>query len=172
MNILAVDMAFKNIGTAIFENNKLVMTHAMTTSKICAEKSDDDRNRRSNEILEMFEKILFFNQVDFIVAELATGCQSQSARSANMLGIAFGLLKAFACGRGIKLLYVTPLEAKEALTGNKRATKHDMMDAARKMYGYYPFPKQKGRMEHIADSIGVYEAYKRLKPYKEATGEW
>lgn len=95
-----------------------------------------------------------------IFVEVPVG--SQSARSMASYGVCVGIL-GFIRALGKPIIEVTATESKIALTGNKNATKRDMIEAA---YQYYPEAnwligtkgKEKGKLinsnEHMADAIG------------------
>lgn len=94
---------------------------------------------------------------------------SQSARAMASYGICVGILGALRAS-GVQLIEVTASEVKSALTGNKTASKRDMIDSAISLYPEANFPvykravkgKLKGQItataEHVADAIGAIHA--------------
>jgi len=60
------------------------------------------------------------------------------------------------------LIEVTPTENKKVFTGNKSATKRDMIDKAVELYPDANFPIHKGKVpdkaEHMADAIASIHA--------------
>ena len=95
-----------------------------------------------------------------IFVEVPVG--SQSARAMASYGICVGVLGAVRA-EGIPLIEVTPTEVKLALTGNRNATKEDMIDHAIRYYPEANFPRHAGKIsyakaEHVADAIGTIHA--------------
>lgn len=90
-----------------------------------------------------------------IFVEIPVG--SQSARAMCSYGMCCGIL-GFVKSQGIQLIEVTAGEVKKALTGNKNATKAQMIEAAVKEYPDANFPRHHGKItakaEHVADAIG------------------
>lgn len=95
-----------------------------------------------------------------IFVEVPVG--SQSARAMASYGICIGVLGALRADN-IPLVEVTPTEVKLALTGNKNATKEDMIREAMAYYPEAKFPEHNGKLnptkaEHVADAIGAIHA--------------
>lgn len=95
-----------------------------------------------------------------IFVEVPVG--SQSARAMASYGICLGVLAAIRA-EGLPLIEVTPTEVKVAMTGNKNATKQQMIDAAMSEYPHAHFPTHNGKLsmskaEHVADAIGAIHA--------------
>ena len=109
-------------------------------------------------VAEQLSKIIM-NAADisrFIFVEVPVG--SQSARSMCSYGMCVGILGALK-NNSDHLIEVTATEVKLALTGNKNATKAEMINAALKLYPSADFPRLKGRVlaksEHLADALGA-----------------
>lgn len=89
-----------------------------------------------------------------IFVEVPVG--SQSARAMASYGICIGVLGAVRA-LGIPLIEVTALESKLALTGDRNATKRQMIDKAVDLYPGANWPTHKGKVpdkaEHLADGI-------------------
>ena len=90
---------------------------------------------------------------------------SKSARAMASYGVCVGVLGAVRA-LGIPLIEVTAMETKKALSGNKLATKRNMIDAGVALYpssnwtAFYP-GQQNGipdKAEHVADAIGAIHA--------------
>ena len=94
-----------------------------------------------------------------IFVEVPVG--SQTARAMTSYGICVGVLGAIQ-SLGIPLIEVTPTEVKVAFTGNKTATKEDMIAKAVELYPTANFPNVKGRVtgkaEHVADATAAIHA--------------
>lgn len=86
---------------------------------------------------------------------------SQSARAMASYGVCVGILGTMRA-EGIQLIEVTALEVKKGFTGDKNATKQQMIDKAVELYPEANFPNQKGRIlaktEHLADAIAAIHA--------------
>lgn len=86
---------------------------------------------------------------------------SQSARAMASYGVCVGVLGALRA-EGIPLIEVTPTEVKLALTGNKNATKDQMIHEAIRLYPDAQFPVHRGQVagkaEHLADAIAAIHA--------------
>lgn len=86
---------------------------------------------------------------------------SQSARAMASYGVCVGILGAIRA-EGIPVIEVTALEVKKQLSGNRTATKREMIDAAVAIYPEANFPRHGGRVtdkaEHVADAIGAIHA--------------
>lgn len=83
---------------------------------------------------------------------------SQSARAMASYGICLGILGTVRA-TGIPFIEVTALESKLVFTGNKEATKAQMISEAVKLYPEANFPQERGRIvakaEHVADAIAA-----------------
>lgn len=95
-----------------------------------------------------------------IFVEVPVG--SQSARAMASYGACIGIL-AVLRAEGLPLIEVTPTEVKVALTGNKSATKEQMISSAQSWYPAAIFPSHNGKIskakaEHVADAIGAIHA--------------
>lgn len=94
-----------------------------------------------------------------IFVEVPVG--SKSARAMASYGVCVGLLGAVR-SLGIPLIEVTATEVKLAMTGDKTATKAQMIEAASRYYPDANFPVHHGQItqkaEHVADAIGAIHA--------------
>ncbi len=98
-----------------------------------------------------------------IFVEVPVG--SQSARAMASYGICVGILGSIRA-LGIPLIEVTAFEVKQAATGNKNATKQQMIDWAVDLYpeANWPTYTRKGetliaaKAEHVADGFGAIHA--------------
>lgn len=102
-----------------------------------------------------------------IFVEVPVG--SKSARAMASYGVCVGVLGAIRA-TGIPLIEVTATEVKEALTGNKNATKAEMIAQAMKEYPEAEFPMHQGKValkaEHVADAIGAIYAGVRTPTFQ------
>ncbi len=119
-------------------------------------KASDDL-QRAEDIASVIIPLVQRNKVVF--TEVPSG--SQSAAAMKAYGLVLGIL---ACVRalGIPLIEVSPLEVKKSFTGNKNATKDDMIVKAVELYPEANFPRCRGRItdsaEHVADAIAAIHA--------------
>lgn len=95
-----------------------------------------------------------------IFVEVPVG--SKSARAMASYGICIGVLGAIRA-EGMEIIEVTPDENKKVFTGNKSATKQDMIDTAMKWYPEANWPKHQGKVsaskaEHLADAVAAIHA--------------
>ena len=94
-----------------------------------------------------------------IFVEVPVG--SQSARAMVSYGVCVGILGSIR-SLGIQLVEVTPSEVKKVFTGNKLATKDDMINTAVRLYPDANFPRHRGEVsgkaEHVADAIAAIHA--------------
>lgn len=94
-----------------------------------------------------------------IFVEVPVG--SQSARAMASYGICVGILGSLRA-KGIQIIEVTAFEVKHALSGNRNASKAEMIAAAIEQYPEAKFPMFKGqpaqKSEHLADAIGTIHA--------------
>lgn len=94
-----------------------------------------------------------------IFVEVPVG--SQSARAMVSYGVCVGILGAVRAA-GIPLIEVTPSEVKKVFTGDKLATKEQMIAKAVDLYPEANFPKHRnvvsGKAEHVADAIAAIHA--------------
>lgn len=160
--VLAVDPSLRNWGMAFFVDDDLVDLQLMVTSRNEGKKSHSDLYA-ARDLYRGFADACRKFKPDYIISEIPHG--AQSARGAIAMGIAIGIIATYP--EGVNFVPVTPQAVKIALTGNKKATKSDMIAAAHERYPDAPWRKhkQKGRMvltqcsnEHMADAVGVYLA--------------
>lgn len=99
-----------------------------------------------------------------VFVELPVG--SQSANGMKAYGMCLGVCGALRA-KGVQIIEVNALDVKKALTGNRNATKKQMIDAAMAQYPDLEWPtyKHKGKMlvseskaEHMADGLGAIHA--------------
>lgn len=87
---------------------------------------------------------------------------SQSARAMASYGVCIGVLGALRA-ENIPLIEVSPTEVKLAFTGNRNATKEEMIREAVSLYPGANFPRHAGQInmskaEHVADAIAAIHA--------------
>lgn len=103
--------------------------------------------------------LLAARKAKIIFVEVPVG--SQSARAMASYGVCVGVLGAIQ-SEGIPLIEVTAMEVKKTFTGNKNATKDEMIVQAVSLYPNANFPRHGGKItnkaEHVADAIAAIHA--------------
>lgn len=114
--------------------------------------------------------IPYIKQVPNVVfVEVPVGSQSASAMKGYGICVGvLGMLRAF----GTQFIQVTPIEVKLAMTGNRNASKKEMIEAAMLKYPDAPWPTRggkvvEGKAEHMADAIGAVIAGIRNDEYQQ-----
>lgn len=163
--VVGFDPSMQNWGIA--ESQLDLITGILDTPKLSlvTTKADDSKQvrvnssdlARANELASVVIQVA--KQAKVVFVEIPVG--SQSARAMTSYGICIGILGSIR-SMGIPLIEVNPTEVKKAFTGNKNATKREMIDQA---FEYYPeanFPVHKGKIvdkaEHMADAIASIHA--------------
>jgi len=160
ITILGLDPALRNVGVALATIDLAESTIEIETIKLIETTTDKSKSvRKNSEDLERArhiykELVPFVEQADIVSVEIPVG--SQSARAMCSYGVMIGILGSITK----PLIQVTATEVK-AVTGNKNASKQDMID-----YCVKEFPKLKwltvkrndkvtlvSKNEHIADAI-------------------
>lgn len=94
-----------------------------------------------------------------IFVEVPVG--SQNASGMKAYGAVCGILGALR-SEGIQIIEVTATELKKTFTGNKNASKQDMIDKAVELYPDANFPRHRGEVaakaEHVADALAAIHA--------------
>ncbi|AYA64338.1 hypothetical protein [Alteromonas sp. RKMC-009] len=145
---------------------KLVQTSADKSAKKQVRKNSQDL-QRCRELHDGLHK--FIEGVDLIFVEVPVG--SQSARAMMSYGACVQLL----AGIKIPLIEVTPNEVKLAATGDKNATKQDMITWAVNKYPNVKWLTQKrnghqvitAKNEHLADAVAAVEAGMQTDTFKQ-----
>lgn len=160
-----MDPSLRNWGLA--EANLCLETGSLTTPELTLIQPVDLKGKqvRQNSIdlhraEQLAEPVLrTARNAKVIFVEVPVG--SQSARAMASYGICVGVLGAVRA-LGIPLIEVTPTENKLVFTGNKSATKRDMIDQAYQLYPEADFPRHRGKItdkaEHLADAIAAIHA--------------
>lgn len=103
-----------------------------------------------------------------IFVEVPVG--SQSSRAMASYGVCVGVLGAIRAS-GAELIEVTPTEVKLNFTGNRTASKDQMIQTAVGSYPNLPWPMHKGKVaakaEHMADAIAAIEAGVQTPMFKQ-----
>jgi crossover junction endodeoxyribonuclease RuvC len=81
----------------------------------------------------------------------------RNASSASKMGVAFGVVYAYAAARSLPLLQASPQQIKKALVGKKDASKQDVINAVEVTFtgDLWEWPPQHTLWEHAADAVGA-----------------
>ena len=167
--VLGMDPSFRNWGLAegILDLESGVLEELLLT--LVETEVDDTKQVRKNskdlissETLAktVFEKGL---KAKIVFAEVPVG--SQSAAAMKSYGVCVGILGAMKA-HGIQIIEVDPNSVKRTFTGNKNATKEQMIQKALEWYPTANFPRDRGKStgkviakaEHVADAIATIHA--------------
>jgi len=154
--ILALDIAFANLGWVVFDKGEPVAWGVISTEPTKKKNvmvSDDYAGRCMDYSSQLITVIQRYKPKG-IVGELPHG--SQSASSAKLLGGAVGIVCAVATMHGMPCEWISEGDSKKASLGVRAAKKEMTMDWARSRYPDKQWPKTKGVFEHIADALMAY----------------
>ena len=166
--VLALDVAFKNMGWAIMEATPDDWTcldaYVISTEKSAKKRgirvADDDIRR----CLELFRPLCGIVEqcgINAIVAEMPTG-GSKSSSAAKCMGMAKAVIACVAERYGIPAIWVTPDDGKIAATNKKNASKAQVQRGVLKLYPEctksFNFKRgskkeYENKFEHAADAI-------------------
>lgn len=184
--LLACDPGYNNFGCSIIDQYGNVIdvgTIRTTKAKKKLLRTADDDVQRITYLTKNLSKVIHHYDVKGVLSELPPS-GGQNSVAVKGLSMAVALSTALFAECNLPVEWATPEEVKRALTGKTNASKEDMMKAACKKYGweitqkniymkstkklqrvdniYHPLGKSMGKnyFEHIADSLGAYEALK------------
>jgi Holliday junction resolvasome RuvABC endonuclease subunit len=126
-----------------------------------------DKMRRVDELARfLHETIRTYSPV--AVAHEGVSLGFHQAMTLFDLGLAFGVIRAVSASRGLALYSVTPGEIKERLTGNRKASKDEVIAAVRREAPGMVWPRATLLHEHQADAWGAlvvaqHKAYAELR---------
>lgn len=175
--LIGIDVGFSNMGILVMKVPELEMVQwdviqTQPQNKVKGiRKLDDDMERVKQLSLGLREVCYKFQNenIKFMaVAEMPHG-GAQSSRAARAMGISSAVAVSVFSMCEIPIEFVYPQDAKLALTGNKNASKDDMIYKAVESLegeyepdtkgGVYKFsvgdPIRKGKLEHLADAYGA-----------------
>ncbi len=167
--ILGMDPSLRNWGLA---SSSLCLTTGIMDDPVldlvCPADLSGKQVRQNSNDLHLAETlataaISAAKRAKVVFVEIPVG--SQSARAMASYGVSVGVLGAIRA-LGIPLIEVTAHEVKKALSGNKHATKRQMIDAGVALYpgsnwkSFYPGQQNAipDKAEHVADAIGAIHA--------------
>lgn len=164
LKVLGLDPSLNNWGIAAGTydtiTKKLTIKHVNVIKRL---KDDSKRVRQNSKDLAAAQAILkglqpYLVEKPVVFAEVPIG--SQSARAMASYGICVGILGAIRA-TGTPFFEVTPTEVKLAATGDKNATKEDMIAYGLREHPVANWPRKNdgtvvaGSAEHMADACGA-----------------
>ncbi len=151
-NILTLDVAFANLGYAVFSRTeKKFLTYGCLSTKPLKEGYVAERNhRRCSSLASELHRLISRFRPALVVAELPHG-GAQNARASFCMGMASGLVSAVCSAASLQLVVVQPSEIKRLVRESGEVTKDDVIECLEKRYGV-SIPKS-GKREHIADAM-------------------
>lgn len=153
--ILGIDPGFANVGISAVEfaknSKKLLETKVITTEKSKKKKNlreQEDDLRRLSEIERVFVEFIDRWKPHLVSAEHMPQVRSQTV--VRKIAMVFGAMHAIAHTRGLPILTYQPAELKVKMTGDKKASKEEMIAAVAKILG-----DDEEWLEHNADAAAA-----------------
>lgn len=158
--ILALDIAFKNLGWSVLHQGKIIDFGTIRTEKSKKKNTlvSDDKATRGTSMAEELNAIIHKHKPAGIVGELPSG--SQNASAANLLGWAAGIVIGVATCHKLPCEWISQGDSKKAALGVRSATKEATMEWATQEFPDTEFPSAKCNFEHVADSLAAYHGLK------------
>lgn len=164
--VLGMDPSLRNWGLAAAELDLTTgILEAPSLDLVCPADLTGKQVRQNSNDLHLAQQLADVvipaaQKAKVIFVECPVG--SQSARAMASYGVCVGIMGAIR-SLNIPLIEVTPLEVKLSFTGNRNATKQEMITRAFELYpdakGY---PTHHGKVtskaEHVADALGAIHA--------------
>ena len=167
--VLGMDPSFRNWGLAEGSLDlETGMLYDLNLTVVETEVDDRKQVRQNSKDLiasEQLAKTIFqiARKAKIVFAEIPVG--SQSAAAMKGYGVCVGIMGVLKA-QGIQIIEVSPTEVKQVFTGNKNATKEQMISTALQWYPEANFPRERGKAtgkviakaEHVADAIAAIHA--------------
>lgn len=159
--VLGVDGGFANIGWSAvrFEKGKAPVcldTGVITTKRDSSVDISADNIRRTREIYSTIKSKIEEFSPAFVAAE--TPSWTRFPNSDRITAQFWGMLPSIVEEKNLAIVLRTPVQIKSDLAGKKKASKNEMIKAARSISGaddLLTSIKAKKRVEHAADAIGA-----------------
>ena len=163
---LCLDLGIRNTGWSVFRDGYLIDFGVWKTLPV--KEVDGQISIQAAKdafVIACGMKMAFYDypEINRVIAELPGG--SKSAKAAALMKMATGLAIGMCTAHDIMIDWISPRNVKQYALGDPHATKKKIIMWARRKHEAWlpkPFPKSAGEMEHIADSMAVYYAYKQL----------
>lgn len=172
VTILTNDPSFTNWGWAIINlKGEAIACGCIRTApehkKLRIRKSDDT-GRRAGEIIRHLKMLIEKYNVGFILSEAPHG--SQNANAAVMIGVVTGIVYAMSECLRIPLETYSEGDSKKNALGKLSASKDEMIEAMKKVYGNSWRKNLKYYDEAVADALAIhYVASKQSNVIKMMT---
>lgn len=180
LNILGFDPSMNNWGIAAAkydtETGKLEVVHLSVTTPVLPTGKQVRQNSKDLQAAQQLYAAAIDTTpgVHAIFVEVPIG--SQSARAMASYGMCVGILGGLRAS-GIPFYEVTPTEVKLATTGNKNATKKDMISWGTQLHPEASWPTYnrggvamvtEAKAEHMADALGAIYAGLNGEAFKQS----
>lgn len=151
--ILTLDPAYRNTGFILIENEEIVKYGVIKAQ-------DKDTFKNLHLIYCRLDNIVKNIKIDCIYSEQMSGSRSQ--RAAMLLGAVDALIIALAENYKVPLYMANERIVKKVLFGRHKVSKTEMANLVLRKHENLNTGFNKNEFEHIADSICVYYAIKRI----------
>lgn len=176
--LLSLDLGFVNTGYIIMGPDGLEAYGVISTQKTTNKQGRvaDDNIDRCCVIARKINELVAHYGIVGVLGELPSG-GAQSSSAAKAMSLVTGCIGACVAVLNLPCEWCTPTQTKVALSGNKTASKQDMMEKATRVTGggyekkangiQYWMPLASGKrgpvmygssFEHVADALGAYMA--------------
>lgn len=176
LKVLGLDPSLNNWGIAAgtydTATGQLLIKHVNVIKAIKDDRKGVRQNSKDLEVARRIKEGLlpYLSEKPLIFVEVPVG--SQSARAMASYGVCVGILGAIRA-EGYPFHEVTPTEVKLAATGDKNATKADMINFGLRNYPEANWPRKSngevvaGSAEHMADACAAIHAGLRGNEFKQ-----
>ena len=164
--IAAVDVGFASSGIAVMEHTRLgwepVALRCLRTEPSANKKhlrvADDDAERVMSQAREFLAIIARHNVIALVVETPHGG--AKSSRASRCMGLATGMIATIAAATGVAVEWYGPDQTRSAATGDKKATKTQVINGASKAFGSVDFQAMPNNVEReaIADALATFLA--------------
>ena len=151
-NILCLDVAFANLGYAVFSKTE---REFIDYGVISVEKEEtryvaESNQRRCSSIALSLDRLIRQHSPALVIAELPHG-GAISSRASVCMGMSVGVVSAMVAIHALTLVVVQPSAIKRLVAPKGAVTKEDVIQCLKTKFGI-ELPRS-GRTEHIADAM-------------------
>lgn len=172
-DILCLDVAFANLGIAIWNQRQQKFSHGQVLTTTPEKKSggkrhvyvSDDNVRRCQHLADELVAIMARFGTRTVLAEMPTG-GGQNSKAVQAMGMALAVVSAVCALRGVSLHTIQPSETKKLVgaKGNGKIDKVLVQNFIEKIQPGFLSAFNKGQREHVADAAICIEIARR-SPY-------
>lgn len=127
--------------------------HTKPESKKRGIREHDDVDRRLEILQAQFTRLLGEACPDVVATERCPSLRNPSAQ--RKTAAAYATFRAVVRAKGLPWLVFEPCDIKQRVTGNRKASKADMIDGLKSLFPTYKGWPVKSRVEHVADAGGA-----------------